>query len=51
MKENERCRQITNGLAKLGGKVIVRTLVHSLTVSDNPNSVQSSPNFAKTQGR
>ena len=33
--------------AKLGGKVIARTSVHSLTVSDNPIGVQSRPNFTK----
>ena len=35
------------GLAKLWGKVITRTLARPLTVSDNPNDVQSLPNFAK----
>ena len=45
------CQQITSGLAKLGGKVIVRISVRPLTVSDNQNSVQSIPNFAKPPGR
>ena len=33
--------------AKLGGKVIIRTLACPITVSDNPNGVQLIPNFAK----
>ena len=41
----------TSGLAKLGGKVIARTSACPLTVSDNPNCVQSRPNFAKPPGR
>ena len=41
----------TSGLAKLGCKVIARTLARLLTGSDNPNCVQSSPNFAKPPGR
>ena len=45
------CQQITSGLAKLGGKVIARTSVRPLTVSDNPNGVQPSPNFAKPPPR
>jgi len=36
----------TSGLAKLGGKVTTRISARRLTVSDNPNGVQSSPNFA-----
>jgi len=40
---------ITSGLAKLGCKVITRTSARPLTVSDNPNGVQSSPNFQKCQ--
>jgi len=42
---------LTGGLAKLGGKVITRTSVRPLTVSDNPNGVQPIPNFAKPPGR
>ena len=38
-------------MAKLGGKVIARISVRPLTVSDNPNCVQLSPNFAKPPGR
>jgi len=41
---------LTSGLAKLGGKVITRTSARRLTVSDNPNCVQLSPNFAKPLG-
>jgi hypothetical protein len=36
---------------EIGGEVTVRILVHPLTVSDSPNSVQSSPNFVKPPGR
>ena len=36
---------------EIGVKVITRTSARPLTVSDNPNSVQSSPNFAKPPGR
>ena len=36
---------------EIGGKVITRISVHPLTVSDNPNGVQSRPNFAKPPGR
>jgi len=36
---------------EIGVKVIARTLVSRLTVSDNPNGVQLSPNFAKPPGR
>jgi len=36
---------------KIGVKVIARTLERRLTVSDNPNGVQSSPNFVKPPGR
>jgi len=35
----------------LGGKVTTRTSARPLTVSDNPNGVQSRPNFAKPPGR
>jgi len=38
-------------LAKLGGKVITRTSARPLIVGDNPNGVQSRPNFAKPPGR
>ena len=48
---NEKCQRTTGGLAKLGGKVIIRFSVRPLTVSDNPNGVQSIPNFAKPPGR
>jgi len=41
------CATSTSGLAKLGGKVIARTSARPLTVSGNPNGVQSGPNFAK----
>ena len=50
-RKRKKCQQITSGLAKLGCKVITRTSVLSLTVSDNPNGVQSLPNFAKPPGR
>ena len=43
-------RRLTGGLAKLGCKVITRTSARRLTVSDNPNCVQSSPNLAKPLG-
>ena len=46
-----RRQHLTSGLAKLGGKVITRTSACRLTVSDNPNCVQPSPNFAKPPGR
>ena len=36
---------------KIGGKVITRTSVCPLTVSDNPNGMQLIPNFAKPPGR
>jgi len=36
---------------EIGVKVIARTSARRLTVSDNPNSVQSRPNFAKPPGR
>ena len=36
---------------EIGVKVIARTSARPLTVSDNPNSVQSNPNFAKPPGR
>jgi len=36
---------------KLGVKVITRTSVRPLTVSDDPNCVRSRPNFAKTEGK
>ena len=36
---------------KIGVKVTARTSVRPLTVSDDPNSMQSSPNFAKSPGR
>ena len=36
---------------EIGGKVTAQTSVRPLTVSDNPNGVQSSPNFAKPPGR
>ena len=45
------CATATSGVAKLGGKVITRTSVCLLTVSDNPNGVQSRSNFAKPPGR
>jgi len=41
----------TSGLAKLGCKVKAQTSARPLTVSDNPNSVQSNSNFAKPPGR
>ena len=40
-------RRLTIGLLKLRGKVILRLRSVTLTVSDNTNGVQSSPNFAK----
>jgi hypothetical protein len=36
---------------EIGVEVIVRILLRPLTVGDNPNCVQSSPNFAKPPGR
>ena len=36
---------------EIGVKVIAQTSARPLTVSDNPNGVQSSPNFAKPPGR
>ena len=42
--------QPTSGLAKLGGKVITRTLARPLTVSDNPNGVQSSSQLRQAAG-
>ena len=36
---------------KIGVKVIIRTSACPLTVSDNPNGVQSIPNFVKPPGR
>ena len=37
------CQQITSGFAKLGGGVITQTLAHPLTVGDNPDGVQLTP--------
>ena len=50
---------LTGGLAKLGCKVIlrlrsvtiIRISVRPLIVGNNPNGVQSNPNFAKPPGR
>jgi len=36
---------------EIGVKVITRTSARPLTVIDNPNGVQSIPNFAKLPGR
>ena len=36
---------------EIGVKVIIRISACPLTVSDNPNGVQLSPNFAKPSGR
>ena len=36
---------------EIGGKVIALTSARRLTVGDNPNCMQSSPNFAKPPGR
>jgi len=36
---------------EIGVKVTTRTSAHRLIVSDNPNCVQSRPNFAKPPGR
>jgi len=36
---------------EIGVKVTTRTSTRRLTVSDNPNGVQSIPNFAKPLGR
>ena len=36
---------------EIGVKVIVQTSVRPLTVGDNPNGVQSNPNFVKPPGR
>ena len=36
---------------KIGVKVIAQISARRLTVSDNPNCVQSIPNFAKPPGR
>ena len=36
---------------EIGVKVITRISARPLTVSDNPNGAQSSPNFAKPPGR
>ena len=44
-------RLIISGLVKLGCKVITLISALPLTVSDNPNGVQSIPNFAKPPGR
>ena len=41
------CQQITSGLAKLGGDVIVRIFLYSLTVGDSPNGVQLNRYCAK----
>ena len=49
--KNQNALPTISGLAKLGGKVITRTSVQPLTISYNPNGVQSSPNFAKPPGR
>jgi len=51
MAKRQETLPTTSGLAKLGGKVIIRTLACPLTVSDNPNGVQLLPNFAKPPGR
>ena len=36
---------------EIGVEVIAQILLRPLTVGDSPNSVQSSPNFAKPPGR
>ena len=36
---------------EIGVKVITRISARPLTISDNPNGVQSIPNFAKPPGR
>ena len=41
------CQQITSGLAKLGGDVIVRFFLYSLIVGDSPNGVQLNRYCAK----
>jgi hypothetical protein len=46
-----KCWQITSGLAKVGVKLLPEFLLRPLTVSDSPNCVQSSPNFATPPGR
>jgi hypothetical protein len=40
---NERCQQVTGGLAQLGGKVFARTVVCPLTVGGCPKCVQLNP--------
>ena len=48
---NENKTAYNKRFGEIGVKVIARTSVRSLTISDNPNGVQSSPNFAKPPGR
>ena len=49
-EHKERSQQITSGLAKLGGGVIIRISVYPLTVSDNPNCVQLPPQLRQAAG-
>jgi hypothetical protein len=42
---------VQRAFGEIGVEVIARTSVYPLTVGDNPNSVQSRPNFAKPLGR
>ena len=45
------CTTANKRFGEIGVKVIARTSVRPLTVSDNPNGVQLIPNFAKPPGR
>ena len=47
----ERMPSSNKRFGEIGGKVIARISARRLTVSDNPNCVQSIPNFAKPPGR
>ena len=51
MNKKEKMPAGNKRFGEIGVKVITRISVRPLTVSDNPNGVQSSPNFAKPLGR
>jgi len=50
MNNKHKCTTANKRFGEIGVKVITRTSVSPITVSDNPNCVQSNPNFAKPLG-
>ena len=49
-KNRIRCHQITNGFAKLGGKVTTQTVAGTQTAGDNPDVVWLHPQLRKVAG-